>query len=53
MSKKSSLPKLYTVAQSLQDEYVYRNLKPDLGSLQEFLGGNLNMRHENRKYSKC
>lgn len=23
-----SLPKLFTVAQSLQDAYVYRNLKP-------------------------
>jgi hypothetical protein len=33
MQKNSSLPKLYTVAQSLQDEYVYKNLKPDIGSL--------------------
>jgi hypothetical protein len=28
-----SLPKLYTVSQSLQNAYIYKNLKPDLGSL--------------------
>lgn len=44
-----SMPKLYTVAQSLQDAYVYRNLKPELGSLGEFLGGTLQLRHE-KKY---
>ena len=41
----NSLPKLYTVSQSLQNAYIYKNLKPDLGSLHEFIEGGFSFKH--------
>ena len=49
LPKNGSLPKLYTVAESLQNAYIYKNLKPELGSLHQFMDSGLIYKHEQKK----